>query len=238
MSQHAKPGAQYGRPPKGAFPACPDSGICRAQSVRTHSACRNCAVSNMSLTEYLGRYGTNKEKYQNIMVKHVVCGDLLTRVIESFQGSHGDPNFEKIVLILYAMFGNGNIASRYLGTPLTAPRPQDQAHARMILEAFDLTCYAFNNESVKCMYIEDIIYCKRHTPVLTPWKLSQLCNAYTRKRKRHQKHKQPFSAANDITSIKQSIQTHEKQFQKQSPGFKEIALRKMFNTWLKTLRKE
>ena len=113
MSQHVKPNAQHGRrPPKGAFPACPESGICRAQSVRTHSACRNCAVSNVSLAAYLARYGTNKEKYQKIMMHHTVCGDLLTRVIESFQGSHDNPDFEKIVLILYAMFGKGNIASR------------------------------------------------------------------------------------------------------------------------------
>lgn len=239
MSQHANPHVQHGRrPPKGAFPACPESGICRAQSVRTHSACRNCAVSSVSLASYLGRYGTNKEKYQKIMIHHSVCGDLLTRVIDSFQGNHDNPDFEKIVLILYAMFGKGNVASRYVGDPLTAPRPQDQAHARMILEAFDLTCYAFNNESLKCMYIEDIIYCKRHTPVLTPWKLSQLCNAFLRKRKRHQKRKQPFSTSNNISSIKHAIIAHEKQFQKQSPGFKEIALRKMFNTWLKSLSKE
>ena len=173
------------------------------------------------------------------MMHHTVCGDLLTRVIECFQGNHDDPDFEKIVLILYTIFGKGNnIASRYLGTPLTSPRPQDQAHARMILEAFDLTCYAFNKESVKCMYIEDLIYCKRHTPVLTPWKLSQLCNAYVRKMKRHRKRKQPFSSSNNITSIKHAIIAHERQFQNQSPGFKEIALRKMFNTWLKSLGKE
>ena len=219
------------RPPKGSFPACPISGICRAQSVRTHTACKNCAVSSISLLSFLRKQGTNKELYEKITKHCNVCMDLLTRSIECLNESHDDPNFEKIVLLLYKIYGHGNVSQRYIAVTPAAPRPSDMAHARMILEELGLTCYPFNSNSEVCMYVEDLIYCKRHTPILSVNALTKICKKYERVR-RNRKRKQGDI---NISRIKSLILQHEKQFKKDNPKFKEIPLRKKFNSWLENI---
>ena len=222
------------RPADGSFPACPKSGICRAQSVRNHSACRNCALSETSLQTFLVQRGTSQALFANIATNCAVCLDLLARVVDSFGGVQNEPDFEKVVLALYHAYGKGNIAPRYLGNTLEAPRPGDDAHARMILEELGLTCYRFNSDTDKCQYVEDLIYCKRHTPILSVNILNKMCAKYERSRSRKRKYPSTLT----ITEIKTAILDHEEQFEKQNGKdgkFKEIALRKRFNTWLRKL---
>lgn len=221
------------RPSDGSFPLCPKSGICRAQSIRNHSACRNCALSDISLHDYITDLGTPEDLFMKIKQNCKPCLDLLTRVIDSYNGDQSNPNFEKIVFILFHFFGNGNISPKYLGKPLAAPRPSDAAHARMILEELKLTCYEFNADTDICEYIEDIIYCKRHTPILSVNVLNKMCTKYERNRNR--KRKYPTSLT--ITDIKQCILNHEKNKRQKNPKFKEIPLRKRFNNWLRKLSK-
>lgn len=220
------------RPPKGSFPACPISGICRAQSVRTHTACKNCAVSKVSLATLLRKKGTNQELYEKINKQCNVCMDLLTRTIECLGESHENPDFEKVVLLLYKIYGHGNVADMYAkGTP-AAPRPTDQAHARMILEELGLTCYDFNTNTEACTYIEDTIYCKRHTPILSVNALAKLCKKYERAQRRRKRKRNTMS----ISAIKARIIEHERQVKKkQRSNFKELPLRKKFNAWLEHL---
>lgn len=219
------------RPADGSFPACPTSGVCKAQSVRNHSACRNCALSDISLHDFLQKLGTSKDLFEKIKKNCNMCLDLLARVVDSYQGSQDQPDFEKVVLILYHTYGDGNIAPRYLGSPLKAPRPGDEAHARMILEELNLTCYKFNNDTEKCQYVEDLIYCKRHTPILSINMLHKMCAKYERSRRRKRK----FPSTLTITEIKHAILEHENQFKKSKANFKELALRKRFNAWLRKL---
>jgi hypothetical protein len=221
------------RPADGSFPACPKSGICRAQSIRNHSACRNCALSDTSLQAFLRHQGTPAQLFEKLQKNCHVCLDLLTRVVDSCQEDQDQeaPDFEKVALILYHYYGKGNVAPRYLGQALKAPRPGDQAHARMILEELHLTCYAFNFNTEKCQYIEDLVYCKRHTPILSPNQLNKMCAKYERSRNRKRKYPSPVT----ISQIKEAILEHESQFQEVDSKFKEIALRKRFNAWLRKL---
>ena len=222
------------RPADGSFPACPKSGICRAQSIRNHSACRNCALSDTSLQAFLCHQGTSAQLFDKLQKNCHVCLDLLTRVVDSCQEEDAQeaqdaPNFEKVALTLYHYYGKGNVAPRYLGQALKAPRPGDQAHARMILEELHLTCYAFNFNTEKCQYIEDLVYCKRHTPILSPNQLNKMCAKYERGRNRKRKYPSPVT----ISQIKEAILEHESKFQESDSKFKEIALRKRFNAWLR-----
>ena len=104
----------------------------------------------------------------------------------------------------------------------------------MILEELGLTCYAFNADTDKCQYVEDLIYCKRHTPILSVNMLNKMCAKYERSRSRKRK----FPSTLTVTEIKHAILEHESQFKKstdQGNKYKEFALRKRFNTWLRKL---
>lgn len=225
------------RPADGSFPACPKSGICRAQSVRNHSACRNCALSEVSLGGFLAKLGTSQELFAKVKTNCKVCMDLLARTVDSYGGEQDRPDFEKVALVLYCTYGKGNVAPRYLGKVLGAPRPGDGAHARMILEELNLTCYAFNNDSDKCQYVEDLVYCKRHTPILSVNMLNRMCSRYERSQSRKRKYPSTLT----ISEIKQAILEHESQFKRDSNvngkngKHREIALRKRFNTWLRKM---
>lgn len=223
------------RPPKGSFPACPSSGICRAESIRTHTACKNCAISNVSLATILKQKGTSHDLYNKINQNCNVCMDLLTRLIDSLHEPHNNPDFEKVVLLVYKLYGHGNVSDRYINATPAAPRPTDPAHARMILEELGLTCYDFNSNTTKCIYIEDIIYCKRHTPVLTVNALDKLCKKYERAQRRR---KRKRNSTITISSIKSSILQHERNLKNINERFKEIPLRKRFNAWLEHLSKK
>lgn len=238
-----KSGERGGRRPRdGAFPMCPKSGICRAQSIRTESACRNCALSSVSLQHYLHILGPSDKLLQKIHANCPMCLDLLTRTIDSFGGDHHHPDFEKVVLALYHQYGGGNIAARYLGQPILAPHPGDQTHARMILEELHLTCYQFNFSTEQCRHIEDLIYCKRHTPILTLTHLNELCQLYeyqshkdskrAKRVKRPKRHHLHHLTKLSLHDIKEAIREHEQKVSR-DPRFKEIALRKRFNSWLK-----
>lgn len=233
------------RPADGSFPACPSSGICRAESIRTHGPCRNCALSNISLKTFLANIGSNNELLDKIRQTCPKCVDLLQRLIDGRDQPGTQPgniDVSDIVLDIYAQFGDGNIARMYLTNQgVAAPRPADQAHARMILEALGLTCYLFNPESVKCQYIEDLIYCKRHTPVLTLRALDKLFVKHTKFAKRlihgpdtqhdQMKKRKHAELSRGIAQIKTAVLKHEKSIAQP----KDIALRKQFNRWLKKL---
>lgn len=247
------------RPADGSFPACPTSGICKAQSVRTHEACRNCALTSVSLASLISKRGTDAEIYQQIKRDCPVCLDLLARLVDARHTTHASqdaPPFAELALDIYHAFGNGNISQRYLGNALKAPRPGDEAHARMILEELGLTCYAFNPESDKCHYIEDYIYCKRHTPILTVQKLHQMCAKYEQQHGRHSRHPSHLPNPNhnrkrkhvdssaiasiasvSIANIKNSILEHEAQIKRAQrlTKYKELGLRKRFNAWLRKI---
>lgn len=266
-SSGLKHGRNGRRPTDGSFPACPKSSVCRAKSVRNHSACRNCALSDTSLQDYLvTAVGSSSTIFDKIRQRAPVCLDLLARTVDSVGGSQAEPDFEKVVLMLYHTYGHGNVADMYLGKALSAPRPGDSAHARMILEEMGLTCYAFNHDTDKCQYVEDLIYCKRHTPILSVPMLIRMCTKYERARR----NKRKYPNAPTIVDIKNAILTHESQIKRMckqnrsSPAsyncgddgnggedtrkdadvstktlssstrkFKDIALRKRFNSWLR-----
>jgi hypothetical protein len=178
--------------------------------------------------------GTNDEIYQRVKERCGMCLDLLARLVDARGGNHAEPCFHKLVLDVYALFGNGNIAERYLGTPPDSPRPGDEAHARMLLEELRLTCYAFNPNTDKCRYIEDLIYCKRHTPILSVQKLIRMCTKYERAKKR----KHPEAASVSITHIKNAILAHESNLAScrgKDSVCKDLALRKRFNAWLRKI---
>ena len=216
------------RPSKGAFPACPVHGICKAESIRTHDACKNCAISTMSLKSYLMKLGSTQTLYERINKNCNECMDLLTRIISCITHSK-EYDFENVVLFIYKYFGHGNVANRYIDCELKAPRPSDPAHARMILEELGLTCYHFNNTSLKCMYVEDLIFCKRHTPILSIHALQNMFKKYERSKRRKRK-----SASISISNIKKQILDHEKKLKKNKNNNykKDIFLRQNFNTWL------
>ena len=223
------------RPADGSFPACPMSGICKAQSIRTHEACKNCALTNESLEDAIAKQGTDRELKQKIVENCPECVDLLTRLVDARKGTQDAPCFHEIVLDIYHLFGGGNIAPRYLGKALQAPRPQDEAHARMIMEEVGFTCYQFNRESEKCFYVEDYVYCKRHTPVFTMAKLKKCFTKFERMTNRKRKHNVGKGSYISISDIKEKILKHEKSMQEKFNvvKFKEIPLRKRFNKWLK-----
>jgi hypothetical protein len=234
------------RPADGSFPACPTSGICRAQSVRTQEPCKNCALTTTSLKEFIRHQGTDAAIYTNMKSQCSVCLDLLTRLVDARQGKQHAPCFEEIVLDIYHMFGQGNVAQLYLTQPIVAPRPGDEAHARMILEELGLSCYAFNNNTEKCQYVEDIIYCKRHTPILSVNKLNKMCMKYEQSRNRKRKNGEISKLS--ISHIKLAILDHESQIKRErhewpdkhgnphsATKFKELALRKRFNKWLRKM---
>jgi hypothetical protein len=220
------------RPADGSFPACPKTGVCKAQSVRNQSACRNCALSEISLHGYLAKRGTSTSLFDKIKENCSVCLDLLTRVVDSYQGIQEEPDFEKVVLTIYHTYGNGNVAPRYIGKPIEAPRPGDEAHARMILEELGLTCYTFNANTDKCQYVEDLIYCKRHTPILSINRLNKMCQRF--EKNRHRKRK--FPSTFNFAEIKNAILEHESHFNTSNHTFKDIPLRKRFNSWLRKLK--
>lgn len=227
------------RPTDGSFPSCPATGICRAESVRNHSACRNCAQSDVSLCDYLSKRGTNAAILETIPER---CLDLLTRIVDSFCGDQASPDFEKVALMIYMAYGLGNVANRYLGChsadtsnnsnsgnnssnssnypsnsknkqkpTIQSPVFSDPTHARMILSCLGLTCYKFDNNSSTCRYIEDIIYCKRHTPILSVHMLKNLFQQYEKDRSRKRK----ASTAMSIIDIKNAILKHETKLQKE-----------------------
>ena len=216
------------RPSKGAFPACPVHGICKAESIRTHDACKNCAISTISLKSYLMKLGNSKSLYERINKNCNECMDLLTRIISCITHNK-EYDFEYVVLFIYKYFAKGNVANRYVDCQLKAPRPSDPAHARMILEELGLTCYYFNNTSLKCMYVEDLIFCKRHTPILSIHALQNMFKKYERSKRRKRK-----SASISISNIKKQILDHEKKLKKNKNNNykKDIFLRQNFNTWL------
>lgn len=213
------------RPTDGSFPACPINGICRAQSVRTHEACRNCALSNISLEEFIQSQGTMSELRTKIPPE---CLDLLERLVDNRNKNQENPPFVDIVLDIYATFGKGCVDNLYLSKiPLQAPRPGDSAHARMILETLNLTCYEFNPESDKCKYIEDLIYCKRHTRVLTLPALNMEFQKFISPKeciKRKYKELKPY-----FKEIKNKIRKHESQLLNSK---RDNTLRKRFNQML------
>lgn len=201
------------RPVNGALPMCPTSGICRAMSVRTRSPCRNCAHTNVSLQTHLSRIGTPKELLRHVHDTCSECVDLLERLIDARQADQSNPPWSNIVLDIYALFGGGNVSDTYLASkPLTGKRPGDTAHARLLLETLNLTCRKFNVGSQSCVYLEDILYCKRHIPALTMYKLESMIRKY-RKRKC------------SLKEIRTAILDHEKR--QKIP--KDIPLRKRFN---------
>lgn len=212
---------------------CPSQGICRAESVRTHAACRNCTTSHTSLESFLKKKGTDNELYIKIKQNCTPCLDLLTRLVDNRQGDQTSPPFADIVLDIYFQFGKGNIASRYLAPEtVPAPRPGDQAHARMILEELGLTCYVFNPSSEKCLYLEDMIYCQRHTPIMSLHALDELMRAVTRRRKRKHTDIRPY-----VKRIKQQIKQHEQASCRDKDGNvdKDRPLRIRYNSWVRKL---
>ena len=179
-----KPGR---RPPKGIFPSCDVQQICRAQSIRTHDACKNCAITPISLKTFIEKQGSRDDLYQLINKQCNNCMDLLTRIISCI-GTQKNYSFEKVVLFIYKQFGDGNVSDRYIHGELENTLPSDGYHARMILEKLNLTCYKFDqNHSDMFTNIEDLIYCTRHTPILSVRTLKNIFKRYERNQRRKRK---------------------------------------------------
>lgn len=221
------------RPTDGSFPACPTSGVCQAESVRTHGPCRNCALSPISLQQYLAGRGTNQELAHKIQENCTECVDLWSRLVEARNAAYTNPPVAKIVLDIYHGFGKGDVAQLYLGTGVRAPRPQDQAHARMILEELGLTCYTFNKSSDRCSYVEDLIYCRRHTPILSIHRLRQMCAKYDKQKLKRERNGKVRHNKQHLLEIKEAIVSHEKKVQATDPTYRENVLRRRFNAWLR-----
>jgi hypothetical protein len=210
------------RPTDGSFPACPEHGICRAQSIRTHEACRNCALSKISLKTFIQKQGTPIELLQKIPEE---CLDLFERLVQQRDGNQESPPFEQIILDIYFIFGKGHIAPIYQPKTEFKIRPGDHVHARLIMDGLKLTCHQFNKASLTCQYIEDLIYCKRHSHIYTISALNASFKRFISPRQCiKRKHK---DVRRHLKKIKQDILNHES-IQSEKDNY----LRKQYNEWL------
>jgi|LakMenEpi03Aug12_release.lakeMendotaPanAssembly.Ray.scaffolds.fasta_scaffold16467_5 hypothetical protein len=159
------------RPVGGELPVCSKTAICKAQRVRTMGACRNCAVYSLR-----NAVAPKKSRLDALLSQSPGCKDLYARLC------HNKSDPDAWLIDIYVYFAGGCVADVYTGKKVE-PKLDDLAHAKQLFSVVGLTCLMFNNMSpshASFRFIEDLLFCKRHKPVLTSWGLKKMCQAVCR----------------------------------------------------------
>ena len=202
------------RPVGGELPVCGKTAICKAQRVRTMGACRNCAVYSLR-----NAVAPKKARLDDLLSQSPACKDLYTRLC----GNKSDQ--DAWLIDIYVHFAGGCVADVYAGKKVE-PKHDDLVHAKQLFGAVGLTCLKFNNMSpshATFRFIEDLLFCKRHKPVLTSWGLKKMCQAVCRACEPDPNNVQTMERIHDVkhTIIAQSAVMN----------CADMSLKRQFNDW-------
>ena len=202
------------RPVGGELPVCGKTAICKAQRVRTMGACRNCAVYSLR-----NAVAPKKSRLDDLLSQSPACKDLYTRLC----GNKSDQ--DAWLIDIYVHFAGGCVADVYAGKKVE-PKHDDLVHAKQLFSAVGLTCLKFNNMSpshATFRFIEDLLFCKRHKPVLTSWGLKKMCQAVCRACEPDPNNVQTMERIHDVkhTIINQSAVMN----------CADMSLKRQFNDW-------
>ena len=177
------------RPVGGELPVCGKTAICKAQRVRTMGACRNCAVYSLR-----NAVAPKKNRLDDLLAQSPGCKDLYTRL------SANKSDQESWLIDIYVHLAGGSVADVYAGKK-PEPKHDDLLHAKQLFNAVGLTCLRFNNMSpshASFRFIEDLLFCKRHKPLLTSWGLKKMCQAVYRACEPDHKNTQTMERIHDV----------------------------------------
>lgn len=202
------------RPVGGELPVCGKTAICKAQRVRTMGACRNCAVYSLR-----NAVAPKKSRLDDLLSQSTACKDLYTRLCANKSDQ------DAWLIDIYVHFAGGCVADVYTGKKVE-PKHDDLVHAKQLFGAVGLTCLMFNNMSpshATFRFIEDLLFCKRHKPVLTSWGLKKMCQAVCRACEPDPNNLQTMERIKDVkhTIIAQSAVMN----------CTDLSLKRQFNDW-------